>query len=39
LVDRLEALAVVTDLRAVGLWYDDFTQMTDQEVLALLRRG
>ncbi len=38
LVDRLEALAVVTDLRAVGLWYSAFEQMTDQEVLALLPR-
>jgi putative phosphoribosyl transferase len=39
LVDRLEALAVVEDLRAVGLWYRDFAQMTDQQVLALLRRS
>jgi putative phosphoribosyl transferase len=38
LVDRLEALAVVADLRAVGLWYDDFEQLTDQRVLALLPR-
>jgi putative phosphoribosyl transferase len=38
LVDRLEALAVVADLRAVGLWYAEFEQMTDQEVLALLPR-
>ncbi|MFN9645140.1 MAG: phosphoribosyltransferase [Cyanobacteriota bacterium] len=37
LVERLEALAVVADLRAVGLWYADFAQMTDQEVLAFLR--
>jgi putative phosphoribosyl transferase len=39
LVDRLEALAVVPDLRAVGLWYRDFAQMTDPEVLAFLRQG
>ncbi|MBM5816608.1 MAG: phosphoribosyltransferase [Cyanobacteria bacterium K_Offshore_surface_m2_239] len=39
LVDRLEALAVVADLRAVGLWYAEFEQMSDQEVLALLPRG
>jgi putative phosphoribosyl transferase len=38
LVDRLEALAVVPGLRAVGLWYDDFEQLTDQRVLALLQR-
>jgi putative phosphoribosyl transferase len=39
LVDRLEALAVVEDLRAVGLWYQDFEQLSDQRVLALLRQG
>ncbi|MEB3334742.1 MAG: phosphoribosyltransferase family protein [Cyanobacteriota bacterium] len=39
LVDRLEALAVVRDLRAVGLWYADFGQLGDQQVLDLLRRG
>ena len=38
LVDRLEVLAVVDDLRAVGLWYGEFAQMGDQEVLALLRQ-
>jgi predicted phosphoribosyltransferase len=26
-------------LRAVGLWYDDFTQVTDDEVRALLGRA
>ncbi|MEB3316616.1 MAG: phosphoribosyltransferase family protein [Cyanobacteriota bacterium] len=39
LVDRLEALAVVDDLRAVGLWYQDFEQLSDQGVLALLHQG
>jgi putative phosphoribosyl transferase len=39
LLDRLEALAVVADLRAVGLWYGDFAQTTDQQVLALLGRS
>jgi putative phosphoribosyl transferase len=39
LVDRLEALAVVADLRAVGLWYVSFEQMTDPQVLALLGQG
>jgi putative phosphoribosyl transferase len=38
LVERVEALAVVEGLRAVGLWYGDFEQMTDPQVLALLRQ-
>jgi len=37
LVDRLEALAVVDRLRAVGEWYTHFEQLEDSEVLALLR--
>lgn len=36
LVDQLEALAVVEDLRAVGEWYERFEQLQDQDVLALL---
>jgi putative phosphoribosyl transferase len=36
LVNRLEALAPVDDLRAVGLWYEDFNQLSDREVIALL---
>jgi putative phosphoribosyl transferase len=36
LVNRLEALALVDDLRAVGLWYEDFNQLSDGEVIALL---
>jgi len=36
LVDRLEALAVVDGLRAVGDWYERFEQLGDGEVLALL---
>jgi putative phosphoribosyl transferase len=32
----LEALALVDDLRAVGLWYEDFNQLSDREVIALL---
>jgi len=36
LVDRLEALAVVEGLGAVGLWYERFEQLTDQQVRALL---
>lgn len=37
LVDRLEALAIVDDLQAVGLWYEHFEQLQDREVLALLQ--
>ncbi len=36
LVDRLEALAVVDGLRAVGEWYERFEQLQDQDVLDLL---
>jgi putative phosphoribosyl transferase len=38
LVDRLEALAVVDGLRAVGEWYEQFEQLDDATVLALLER-
>jgi putative phosphoribosyl transferase len=37
-VDRLEALEVVQGLGAVGEWYEQFPQLEDAEVLALLRR-
>lgn len=36
MVERLEALAVVDRLRAVGEWYDQFEQLDDAGVLALL---
>jgi putative phosphoribosyl transferase len=36
LVDRLEALAVVDRLRAVGEWYERFEQLEDGDVLRLL---
>jgi putative phosphoribosyl transferase len=39
LVNRLEALAVVADLQAVGLWYRDFGQLSDAQVLELLERA
>jgi putative phosphoribosyl transferase len=39
LVDRLEVLAVVPRLEAVGLWYASFPQIDDAEVIALLRAG
>jgi putative phosphoribosyl transferase len=38
LVDRLEALAVVDQLRAVGEWYEHFEQLSDADVLRLLER-
>ncbi|MEA5392390.1 phosphoribosyltransferase family protein [Cyanobium gracile UHCC 0139] len=36
LVERMEALAVVGDLQAVGLWFGHFEQLSDRQVLALL---
>jgi putative phosphoribosyl transferase len=39
LVNRLEALALVDDLRAVGQWYQDFNQLSDGEVIALLKEN
>lgn len=38
LVDDLVCVERATDLRAVGLWYEDFAQTSDEEVLALLGR-
>jgi putative phosphoribosyl transferase len=37
-VDDLVCVERPVDLRAVGLWYRDFAQTTDDEVLALLGR-
>ena len=37
-VDALVCVERPHDLRAVGLWYRDFSQTTDDEVLALLGR-
>ncbi|MDP1827656.1 MAG: phosphoribosyltransferase [Archangium sp.] len=39
LVDRVVCLLTPTDLHAIGLWYDDFTQVPDEEVLRLLERA
>lgn len=39
LVNRFVALALVDDLRAVGLWYEDFNQLSDAEVIALLQQN
>jgi putative phosphoribosyl transferase len=38
-VDRLECLLTPTVLYSVGLWYEDFEQVTDDEVLRLLERA
>ena len=38
LVNQLVALAVVDNLQAVGLWYKEFEQLSDQRVLDLLRQ-
>lgn len=35
-VDRLLCLHAPSDFKAVGLWYDNFAQTTDEEVSALL---
>jgi putative phosphoribosyl transferase len=39
LVNRLEALALVENLNAVGQWYEDFDQLSDGDVIALLREN
>lgn len=36
LAERLEALAVIEDLQAVGMWFEHFEQLSDGQVLALL---
>ncbi|MFB9393164.1 phosphoribosyltransferase [Streptomyces coeruleoprunus] len=35
-VDQLVCLSQPADFRAVGLWYDDFTQVADDEVVEIL---
>ena len=39
LVDDLVAVIMPHDFRAVGLWYEDFEQTSDEEVLDLLDRA
>ena len=39
LVDDLVAVIMPHDFRAVGLWYEDFEQTSDEEVLDLLARA
>jgi putative phosphoribosyl transferase len=38
-VDLVVCAAQPTPMKAVGLWYDDFSQTSDAEVLALLERA
>lgn len=38
-VDELECCSVPSPFTAVGVWYDDFSQTTDEEVRALLDRA
>src|SRR5579872_792732 len=38
-VDEVICTSMPTHFRAVGIWYRDFTQTTDQEVIDLLRRA
>ncbi len=39
LVDQLEILVLVEELQSVGMWYETFNQLGDQEVLDLLAAG
>jgi putative phosphoribosyl transferase len=39
LADRVVALSVPKDFQAVGFWYQDFTQTSDRQVMALLKAG
>jgi putative phosphoribosyl transferase len=38
-VDELVCLATPPDLRAIGFWYRDFEQTSDEEVIGLLERA
>jgi putative phosphoribosyl transferase len=38
-VDELVCLKAPSDLMAIGLWYEDFEQVEDEEVIALLERA
>jgi putative phosphoribosyl transferase len=38
-VDELVSLTAPEAMWAIGFWYEDFTQVTDEEVMALLERG
>jgi putative phosphoribosyl transferase len=38
-VNEVVCLALPEDFRAVGLWYENFEQLTDEQVIELLRRA
>jgi erythromycin esterase-like protein/predicted phosphoribosyltransferase/dienelactone hydrolase len=38
-VDEIAAIEVREDLMSVGQWYEDFSQVTDDEVVALLQKN
>ena len=38
-VDRVVCLHTPAELHAIGLWYDDFTHVPDEEVSRLLERA
>ena len=38
-VDRIVSLITPPDLHAIGYWYDDFQQVSDEEVVRLLQRS
>jgi len=38
-VDQLIVIEIVDDLGAIGLWYHNFTQVSDEEVCGLLRQA
>ena len=39
MVDRVECLVTPPDLMAIGRWYNDFSQTSDEEVRSLLQRA
>jgi len=39
LVDHIVCLHSTSELSAIGAWYDDFHQLTDQEVISILNRA
>lgn len=38
-VDELISLAIPTDLYAIGYWYEDFEQVSDEEVISVLQKS
>ncbi|SDK44698.1 phosphoribosyltransferase [Microbulbifer yueqingensis] len=39
LVDRIECLALPEAFWAIGAWYEDFSQLSDDEVIAMMREA